>query len=394
MHTKIFKWIVLSALLFLQPAQSAAWGRVSVDTNVRVAIYKSIKNISLSVKGKFQVLDMMTNKRFKDISSLKNAYVYGVKSGIKIGSSVISSTKVKVVLKSGTIFVNKRRFRGSISIIKNKDGLLTIVNDLNVEQYVKGVLVNEASHKWPLEVLKAQAVASRTYALYHMTYTKDKDYDVTNDIYSQVYGGKSTERFKCNIAVNHTKGQVLTYKNKMFPTYFHATCAGNTEDADQLWNINLPVLKGRSCPYCKKSPHYYWKRNIRLKDVQDKLNENGHDLWLIKDVSIVSRNKSGRIKELKIITRNGNEAVVSGKDFRNIVGPNYIRSNNYEIVMKGYYMDVIGKGWGHGVGMCQWGAFFMSKDRKKYKDILTYYYPGSEVKQYRDTLNSKDNAKK
>ena len=106
-------------------------------------------------------------------------------------------------------------------------------------------------------------------------------------------------------------------------------------------------------------------------------------MGLIKEIKVLERNKSQRIKELKIIERDNKEVVISGKDFRNIVGPNLIKSNNYVIEMKGYYADFLGKGWGHGVGLCQWGANFMAGQGYRFDQILKYYYPGAEIVNYR-----------
>ena len=97
-----------------------------------------------------------------------------------------------------------------------------------------------------------------------------------------------------------------------------------------------------------------WKKNFRLRDIQTKLNDNGYSVGLIEKIEIAQRNASDRIRTLKITTREGKSMTISGKNFRNIVGPNVIRSNSYEIVMRGYYVDFYGRGWGHGVGFCQW----------------------------------------
>jgi stage II sporulation protein D len=127
---------------------------------------------------------------------------------------------------------------------------------------------------------------------------------------------------------------------------------------------------------------------MRLKDIQDSLNAKGYNLGLIKEIQVLERNQSQRIKTLKIVTRDDKEIIISGKDFRSIVGPNRIRSNNYVIEMKGYYVDFLGKGWGHGVGLCQWGAKFMADQGYHFHQILKYYYPGVEIVNYRNVKPS------
>lgn len=101
-------------------------------------------------------------------------------------------------------------------------------------------------------------------------------------------------------------------------------------------------------------------------------------------MSIVDRDRSERIEHLKITQKNGEELIIKGKDFRDLMGPNVLMSNNYEIVMHAYYVDLIGKGWGHGVGMCQWGALGMAKQQFNYQQILAYYYPQSVLMDYHE----------
>ena len=262
-------------------------------------------------------------------------------------------------MKDSSVTINNHRFRGDLVIIRTPTNRLTVVNSVNIEDYIKGVLYHEVSHHWPMEVLKAQAVATRTYALYSIN-SLAKDYDVTNDIYSQVYGGRNSERYRTGLAVERTTGEILTYKGNILPAYFHATCGGMTEDAGRLWNIDLPPLKGVPCQFCKDSPHMRWVKNYRLKDIQDALNNHGHVIGLIKSIDVAERDRSSRISQLKITGRKGEQLLLKGKDFREVIGPNDLKSDNYEIEMKGYFVDIIGRGWGHGVGMCQWGAYGMA----------------------------------
>ena len=291
--------------------------------------------------------------------------------------------------RDASIIIDQRAFRGQVTFIRTPDNHITVINDINVEDYIKGVLYHEVSNKWPMEALKAQAVAARTYALYSIN-SADKPYDMTNDIYSQVYGGRDSERYRTDLAVDYTRGQVLTYNNKIIPAYFHATCGGMTEDARELWNLpDLPPLRGVPCPFCQNSPHFHWKKNFRLRDIQDALNLHGYKVGSIKDISIVDRDRSDRIEHLKITQKNGQELIIKGKDFRDLMGPNVLMSNNYEIAPQGYYVDFIGKGWGHGVGLCQWGALGMAQQQFNYRQILAYYYPQSVLMNYHELLPSK-----
>ena len=166
---------------------------------------------------------------------------------------------------------------------------------------------------------------------------------------------------------------------KVVPAFFHSNSGGHTEDANQVWGVDSPPLKGVKSPYSKGMPHYQWKKNYRSSDIQQRLIDGGIEIGLIKDIIVAERTQSGRVRELIIESRSGKKIRISGKRFRDIVGPNLIKSNMYQVRMQGYFFDLIGRGWGHGVGMCQWGAYNMAKQRFRYEEILDYYYPGGEI---------------
>jgi len=361
--------------------------KIDVDAgrgqNIRVAILTDAKEFHLSVRGNFKVVSLPGEKVLSTWYSLPRSVITSAENGIKIAKQEYPVARIKIIpQKDSSINVDNRRYRGEIDIIQNANKSLTVINTVDVEDYVRGILYHEISHRWPLEAIKAQAVAARTYAFYRIKNNKKNLFDVTDDIYSQVYGGSTSERYRTNLAVERTKGLVMIYNNDVLPAYYHATCAGMTEDAVQLWKTNLAPLKGVVCSFCANSPHFRWKKNFRSKDVQDKLNAKGYLLGLIKEIIVEKRNKSDRIETLKIVTRDNQEVVISGKDFRDIIGPNLVRSNNYAVFMKGYYFDLIGKGWGHGVGLCQWGAKEMAHERYLFEEILKFYYPGVKIVSY------------
>ncbi len=347
---------------------------------IRIAILNEQKDVLVSIRSHYQIINPLSGEVLVTGRRLKATRIIWNDQGIEFAGKVYPEERIRFVPKKDvTIQVRnqERRYRGMIDVIRKKEGHLIIVNTIELEDYIKGVLYHEVSHRWSMEALKVQAVCARTYALYQMKVNLKKDFDVTSDIYSQVYGGRNSERFRTNLAVEKTQGQILMYQDKILPTYYHATCGGYTEDVKELWEHDLAPLKGVRCDFCTHSPHYLWKRNFRSKDIQDQLNQLGYKIGLIKEIQIIEQNKSGRVKKLQILDRDGKAITISGKDFRSLVGPNHLKSNNYVVEMKGYYFNVIGKGWGHGVGMCQWGSFGMSTRQYKYKEILQYYYPGS-----------------
>ncbi len=349
--------------------------------SIRVAILKDKDNVLIGVSGPFDIVDLKKNKVLFSGRDMSSAGVCAVKEGIKIKDSVYAAEAILIAPKKKiSVVVDKRRYRGNVSIFKDSLGKLTVVNKLDLESYIKGVLYHEISHKWPMDAIKAQAVAVRTYAMYQKEVMKNKNYDVTADTSSQVYGGYLSEQTKTNRGVSLTQGEVLLYKNKLFPAYFHATCGGVTENASELWNINIePLRGGRVCGFCTKSPHYHWKAQMSLKDLSSRLCGKYGFEGEIADISIAERNPTGRVRTIAFKDSLDRSYQVSAKDFRFLIGPDTLRSTNFSISLDGGHVVFTGKGWGHGVGLCQWGAYGMSKQGFGYEEILNIYYPGAKI---------------
>jgi len=386
MKKNVFISLILTTALGIAAAIAANGNNhAGLPEIVRVAIVRDSRELDLAIHGRYRLRDLSSGEIIGKGNYLIDSKVTLLNRGILVGFAVYPSKRLIIEpARDASIIIDGRPFRGEVTFIRTPNNRITAVNNINVEDYIKGVLYHEVSHHWPMEALKAQAVAARTYALYSIN-PASKPYDVTNDIYSQVYGGRDSERYRTDLAVDYTRGQVLTYNNKIIPAYFHATCGGMTEDARELWNVqDIPPLRGVPCGFCKDSPHFHWKRNFRLRDIQNALNLHGYKSGSIKAIAIVDRDRSDRIDHLKITQKNGQELILKGKEFRDLMGPNVIDSNNYEIVMRGYFVDIIGKGWGHGVGMCQWGALGMARQQFNYQQILAYYYPQSVLMNYHE----------
>jgi len=369
---KIIGLIILFLFCLAGPASC------QLPEHIRVAVKQDASSLRLKVQGTYEVWDTTGNKVIYRGSGL-NTTVTAYSGGILLGE--LKSCLNKLIIKShdpDAIIIDGRMFRGEIQLIKKENNNILVINNIEFEDYVKGVLYHEASHYWPNEALKAQAIACRSYAISRVKESSTRDFDATADTYSQVYGGKTSERFRTNKAVDETMGEVLVYKGQVLPAYFHATCAGHTEDASNLWNIDILPLKGVACDFCKGSPHFSWHYVFSKKEIIEKLSSAGYKINQIKDIKIASRNKSGRVTSL-VISSNGDEVKVLAKDFRNILGPNIIRSTNFQVKVVKDDLVFEGIGWGHGVGLCQWGAYFMSKQDWDYKKILKYYYPGASI---------------
>jgi len=378
MNRKLNTFIILAIFLFGGLGLPAAGSFSRPAKYIRVAIIQNAESLNLKVGGFYEISVSGRKKvsaRGKNLMTTVTSY----KNGILMGDSNFNADSVLISAdNAGMIIINGRTFRGDVKFIKNKSGKLIAVNYLELEDYIRGILYHEVSHYWPMEALKAQAIVCRTYAVYQMQENRLRDFDVTSDIYSQVYGGKTSERYRTTSAVFATAGMMLTFQHKVFPAYFHSTCGGHTEDAFLLWKTNMAPLKGVPCNFCEGSPHFNWHYVLTREEVRDKLVKGGYNINSIEDITIMARDGSGRVTDLKIKTAK-NESKIPAKDFRNIIGPNIIRSANFSVNL--IHDDVVfeGLGWGHGVGLCQWGAYFMAKRGFSAIQILEYYYPEANL---------------
>jgi stage II sporulation protein D len=350
----------------------------SPKSHLRVSIRQDISSLSLRINGTYEIIDSVSGNVLSQGKSI-SAAVVAYNDGILVGSLTCNTPKIFIKSTSdGPIIIDGRQFRGNIQVLKKDKLRLAAINYIDLEDYIKGVMYHEASHYWPMEALKAQAIICRTFAIYQTQESASKEYDVTSDVYSQVYGGRTSERYRTSEAVDETQGAILMFNGQVLPAYYHSSCGGHTEDAALLWKMDIAPLKGVTCGFCNGSPHFKWHNVLTRKELKEKLTKAGIEIDSIKDIAISGRDPSGRITFLKI---SGEKDCVdmASKDFRNAVGLNIIRSTNFTVKAVDDDLVFDGFGWGHGVGLCQWGAYFMAKRGYKYDEILKHYYPGAEL---------------
>jgi len=375
---RLLSTYIIAALILGWQFVDPDGGRGQPSNEIRVQIIKSAPELSIKINGGYEVYDINNEGKLlegTDLDTTARAWKSGL---VWRGENLkTDSVFIKPADPEG-IAINKRKYRGSIRIIRNDSFSLSVINYLDLEDYVKGIAVRETSHYWPVEALKAQAVVFRSFAFYQTTRNRTKDFDVTSDVYSQVYGGKQAERYRINDAVDQTKGEVLVYNGRILPAFYHSTCGGHTEDASFLWNINIPALKGVACYFCQDSPHFNWRASLDNNSLKNYLAKAGYKIKRVKSISILHRDRSGRVVDLQIDTDSAG-IKISAKDFRNMIGPDMIRSANFTLKSGPGGSEFSGLGWGHGVGLCQWGAYFQAKLGGLYREILGFYYPGSSI---------------
>jgi stage II sporulation protein D len=292
----------------------------------------------------------------------------------------ILSPPLKIEPLNGIIFADSKPYRGHL-IVKKTGNKISIINVLHIEDYLRGVLPREAGSDWDIEALKTQAIVSRTYSIanFNKHSNSDQGFDVCSTTHCQVYGGVEVEVDSCNKAILETQYEVLVYDGKLAQTVFHANCGGHTENPKYIWNWKYtpPYLKGLKCDYCHDSPHAKWESSIDEILIRKKLSDN--NIEKIKNIKIKGKTSTGTAKELEILHSNG-KFLINAYKFRLIIDAWQIKSHNFNsIKTDGNKFYFKGNGWGHKVGLCQWGAKNMAKKGKTYKQILNYYYPGTKV---------------
>jgi stage II sporulation protein D len=352
---------------------------MEITDNIRVSVLNNVNEIELSIRGAYTIQRVDTGAVIDQGNTFFNRKIKPFSTGISFGNRNFNVNAIHIIpKKQPAVYLDKRLYRGSLQVINTKTGKLTAINIVDIEEYLKGVLYHEVSHRWPIEAIKAQAIASRTYALYQIQENRHKHYDLYSDISSQVYNGFYAERYRTNNAVDQTMHQVLVWKGKPVPAFFHSTCAGHTEKAGNLWKIDIAPLAGVKCAYCKNSPYFTWSCELQVTFLEKSLKQRGYIIDAIDAIKPSRKNPSGRVENIMFQGFDLSETL-KAKDFRQLIGPSFIKSTNFDVSIKDEKAYFQGKGWGHGVGMCQWGAFAMAKQRYTAEEILSYYYPGAKV---------------
>ena len=266
---------------------------------------------------------------------------------------------------------------GLIHLVRRGKGFL-VINRVDLEEYVKGVVPAEVSSTWHQEMLKAQAVAARTYALYQQMLSATREYDVEATVQDQVYRGKQGIDAGILRAVEDTRGLIVTYQDAPIYAAFSSTAAGLTEDAMNVWSKEYPYLKGVECPFDLASPYYQWKSSFKIDTLEQSLRQQGFSVGTIATMTPLSFTRGGRVAKLRIL-HSGGELILRGEELRKAVGYAIIPSTQFAIESIGQDVVLSGFGAGHAVGMCQWGAKELAELGYPFSTILRYYYPGTEL---------------
>lgn len=298
--------------------------------------------------------------------------------------------------------LNGKPYRGVLEITYHQEtSMLLVLNIVNLEDYLKGVVPVEMGKlgKSEVEALEAQAIAARTYALFQANQNQKRGYDLEATLLDQTYWGVEVEDPLVNQAIKNTRGKVLTYKGKLICAYYSTNCGGKTEYIEKVWDkpeepYLIPVDDSAFCSWSKNSNwEERWNKEMLERNIKGYLDSTigppGNEWGNLLDLKIKERAPSGRVEWLEVITDKGTYPIRADKIRWALKKPNdsnsILPSTWFDLEIErgedNSLKQVIarGHGNGHGVGMCQNGAFGMARAGYSYKDILTHYYTGIKI---------------
>jgi len=361
---------------------------VAALRQIRVLIVED-RSCVVAIQGPWRIVDAHGGSLSSSIlpASFQVAVPAGQSESILLNGRAVPTGSRILSRTAGTIHVDGRPYGGTLTLLNAADRL-RVVNNLDVEQYLPGVLTGELFPHFHPEAYKAQAVAARTYALYQKFAHPKPDYDVTGTTASQVYVGAGSD--KAVDAVRATYGRVLTWASptgeKMFCPYYSSTCGGMTAPVSYLQLVQPipPLAGGVQCTACAHARYYTWEPvHLSRAEVTRKLRAKYplfQTIGVIQRIEPLEIAPGGRIMWLQLLDGRGGCIRMRASQFRLTMGPSLLRSTWCRIDndADGFTFSG-GRGFGHGVGMCQFGADGLGQAGWNYKAILAFYYPGSHL---------------
>lgn len=270
-----------------------------------------------------------------------------------------------------------RWYRGRVEVVR-VGGPLLLVNVVDIEDYVQGVLPGEVGPGWPPETLEAMAVVVRTYAAWRHDQRAGQPWHLAADTRDQRYCGRRCEDARTTRATRDTRGQVLVYDGRPLPAFCHAWCGGRTADVREVWDgTEVPPLAGVRCGWCDARDHRTpWAVTI----TRDRMSRIAG--CRVRSAETSGETASGRVAEVILRCDRRDIRLAAGK-LRTLLGNDRLRSTRFTVAARGGGFEFRGRGWGHGVGLCQDGARVMGAAGKTYREILAHYFPGARVETLR-----------
>lgn len=357
----------------------------AVAMDIRVGLSQGASAVTVGSSSAADLIDGK-GKTLGQIPALQGFTAAEVVGGVSLNGKKAWQITVKPKEK-GFIYVASNRsaggrwYRGEVKLVRSSSGI-TVINDLNIEDYVASVVGKEMYPVWPLEALKAQAVAARSYAIFQQRNPKYQLFDVLSTTTSQVYAGLDGEANTTQTAAQATAGQVLTYQGKVIESVFHSASGGHTENSEDVWVRAVPYLRGVP-DFDQAAPVFQWNLALTASQIRQRIPGIGD----IISMTPTKTTPVGRVKILKVQGSRGS-LLMKGSDARRALGlkSTYFAAKPEFGPVAGTRgarptgFQIVGQGSGHGLGMSQWGAYGLAMQGKTYQAILTHYFQGVSLK--------------
>ncbi len=351
---------------------------------LRVGIAVNKPQVRLGSSAPARLLDAQ-GQPLAEVPAMQPLQASRIGSAVSLAGQQGERLYLQPTTPDGLVFIDQNWYRGWVELIPGESGVIAI-NQVGLEDYVSSVVGSEMGHRFPMEALKAQAVASRTYALYHRSRRSQQPFDLGSGIDWQVYKGVAAESNRTQAAARETAGQVLVHQGQLINAVFHSSGGGHTDDAGNVWLESRPYLQGVP-DFDHHSPVFSWTATIPAQQLQ----QLAGGIGAIRSIEILRSSPWGRAITLRLVGSQGSKDV-SGSEFRRALG---LRSTMITISPRGEaattasltparasfpaFFQIQGRGYGHGVGMSQWGAAALASQNYSYQQILSHYYRNTSL---------------
>jgi len=384
--------------------------RANIEPQLRVGIRVSVDSATFSSPGGLRIVDR-AGGRVVALVEADETWRVRVVGGVLLpaGHSAAARDSLRAVSiepreTGAPTFIDGRPYRGSAVVLAIPENRLSVVNRVGLEDYLKGVVPIEIGSRdsSEFEAVRAQAIAARTYAIAHLGAHAELGFDVFATVQDQVFGGMLAERTEASRAVRETAGRILTFQGRPIRAYYHSTCGGRTAAVSEvLYRPDAPYLRSVSdrspdgTDYCASSPRYRWTVEWSAAELNGRLRRavaahygvSEDAIGRIASLVVKSRTPAGRVRELALKGPDG-EYVLARNDIRFVLrdaGGHILNSTDFRVEDEGEgAFRLHGRGYGHGVGMCQWGAIGRARAGQDFRQILHAYYTGVEISQVYD----------
>lgn len=384
---------------------------LDVSPQVRVRLFSSqrelhLQGLGVHVLGKAQGLEKVALPRMQTLSIqrefLNGKAIWKVSRNnqVEIVTEKFLALRGTEIRQGGKSLPSQIFLAASENLNRRSPLAFDVIGLVPLESYLVGVLASEMPLSWPIETLKAQAIAARSYALVTMQERSQQIYHLESSILDQVFNhvslrdNKDPFIAKAREAVKQTTGQTLVFRTKsnssekILKAYYHSDCGGRTTNPQNVWGAGvgsgvvtddycLDPLKGQS-----KVSHGSWSLQLSADELTLKMRTylKRSDLSLVNNISLIRSNWKERVESVTITFLNGEKLQVLAQEFRSALGYERLKSTLFAVSQKENYFQFVGQGFGHGVGLCQWGSMVMGKQGLSSTEILAHYYPRAQIR--------------